>query len=366
MGAVAWLATVVVPGRRRLPRGRSRAGDRRLRGDRGAAAVAPASPGQALRVAPRPRRSWTGRHERATLERRPAQGRPGPTAAPPRGRRPAWPPAPPSPGGPRGPAEPHAQRVPRRRPRRGGGPGRGATTARALPALPDEPLTRRLGHHPAHRGVGRPHHAVPARRRPRSGPGTAASSTSTTVGAGRWPTTRPVMRRVVAVGARRGARRARRHRRRPRGHRHRLADRLRRRGVPGQGRPALPGAGHRAVVLPRRRRGAAGRGHLPLRVPRHHRRARGWPPSWPPTTAWPPTTSTSAATSTATGCADAARPAERTGVCFFARRSTPRRAFDLGVAGARACSPAAARTWTSTCSATRSAACRSAPSTTGS
>ena len=58
-------------------------------------------------------------------------------------------------------------------------------------------------------------------------------------------------------------------------------------------------------------------------------RAAGSPARWPIATGWRPTTSTSAATSTATG-SPRCRPPARTGVCFFARPITPRRAFDLG------------------------------------
>ena len=52
-----------------------------------------------------------------------------------------------------------------------------------------------------------------------------------------------------------------------------LAHRLHRAEQPGAGSALLPGAGLRADVLPVEQQRDAGRGDLPVRLPRHHRRA---------------------------------------------------------------------------------------------
>ena len=111
--------------------------------------------------------------------------------------------------------------------------------------------------------------------------------------------------------------------------RHVVADRLRRPVGADPRHPLLPRPGLRAVVLPGRQQRRARRGDLPLRLPRHHRRAAGSPTSSSASTAWPATASTSASTSPR--LPGRRRPAARCGVVFFARPDTPRRGFELGM-----------------------------------
>ena len=101
---------------------------------------------------------------------------------------------------------------------------------------------------------------------------------------------------------------------------------------PALGRALLLRRGLRAVVLPGRQRGPPGRGHLSLRLPRGHRRRGGWPDAAP-------------------RLRHADRPLRlrlrprdlrarplargrerRTGICYYCRPSTPRRAHELAIA----------------------------------
>ena len=70
-----------------------------------------------------------------------------------------------------------------------------------------------------------------------------------------------------------------------------------------------------------------------LRLPRHHGRPLAGAEGWRASTAWRPTTSTSAATLTTYRLEP--RPSadqRRTGVCYYCRPSTPRRAHELAMA----------------------------------